>query len=141
MTVKRKCGISFWLAAIPLAAGAANSLKSFLIKQISECTTKPVYVTSTTGRATKGLKNKAKTSIYLRELVTATVLTRYFVCSKFCLKTLSVTRGVPLCFYAENGVQFFNCFCAVVVVGFVFAFAQICCKIIRLWHGRTIFKV
>ena len=36
-------------------------MKSFIIKQISECTTKPVYVTSTTGRATKGLKNKAKT--------------------------------------------------------------------------------
>ena len=59
MTVKRKCWISFWLAAIPLVAGAANSLQSFLIKQISECTTKPVYV-----RTTKGLKNKAKT-IYL----------------------------------------------------------------------------
>ena len=61
MTVKRKCWISFWLATIPLVAGAASSLKSFLIKQISECTTKTVYVTSTTGRATKGLKNKAKT--------------------------------------------------------------------------------
>ena len=87
MTVKRKCWISFWLATIPLVAGAASSLKSFLIKQISECTTKTVYVTSTTGRATKGLKNKAKT-IHL--------FARYFVCFKFCLKTL---RGptVSLC--------------------------------------------
>ena len=42
-------------------AGAAGSEKSFLIKQISECTTKMVYVTSTIGRAAKVLKNKAKT--------------------------------------------------------------------------------
>ena len=42
-------------------AGAAGSEKSFLIKQISECTTKTVYVTSTTGRAAKVLKNQAKT--------------------------------------------------------------------------------
>ena len=42
-------------------AGAAGSGKSFLIKQISECMTKTVYVTSTTGRAAKVLKNKAKT--------------------------------------------------------------------------------
>ena len=61
MTVKRKCWISFWLATKPSVAGAASSLKSFPIKQISECTTKTVYVTSTTRRATKGLKNKAKT--------------------------------------------------------------------------------
>ena len=61
MTVKRKCWISFWLATIHFVAGAASSFKSFLIKQISECTTKTVYVTSTTRRATKGLKNKAKT--------------------------------------------------------------------------------
>ena len=93
MTVKRKCWISFWLATIPLVVGAASSLKSFLIKQISECTTKTVYVTSTTGRATKGLKNKA------------TVQTRYFVCFKFCLKTLSVPKG-SYGFYAENGVEF-----------------------------------
>ena len=42
-------------------AGAAGSGKSFLIKQISECTTKKIYVTNTTGRAAKVLKNKAKT--------------------------------------------------------------------------------
>ena len=60
MTVKRKCHwISFWLATIPSVAGAASSLKSFLIKQIVY--DENVYVTSTTRRATKGLKNKAKT--------------------------------------------------------------------------------
>ena len=42
-------------------AGAAGSGKSFLIKQISECTTKKIYVTNTTGRAAKVLKNKIKT--------------------------------------------------------------------------------
>ena len=42
-------------------AGAAGSGKSFLIKQISECTTKTIDITSTTGRAAKLLKNKAKT--------------------------------------------------------------------------------
>ena len=43
-------------------AGAAGSWKSFLIKQISECTTKKIFVTNTTGRAAKVLKNiKAKT--------------------------------------------------------------------------------
>ena len=115
---------SFWLATIPLVAGAASSLKSFLIKQISECTTKTVYVTSTTGRATKGLKNKATVQ------TDATVQTRYFVCFKFSLKTLSVPKG-SYGFYAENGVEFsFICFCAAVVVGLVFAFVQICCKII-----------
>ena len=35
--------------------------KSCLIKQISECTTKNIYVTSTTGRTAKVLKSKAKT--------------------------------------------------------------------------------
>ena len=42
-------------------AGAAGSGKSFLIKQISECTPKKIYVTNTTGRAAKVLENKAKT--------------------------------------------------------------------------------
>ena len=42
-------------------AGAACSGRSFLIKQISECTTKKIYVTNTTGRSAKVLKNKAKT--------------------------------------------------------------------------------
>ena len=41
-------------------AGASGSGKSFVIKQISESTTK-IYVTNTTGRAAKVLKNKAKT--------------------------------------------------------------------------------
>ena len=50
--------MSFWLATILLLLGSG---KSFLIKQISECTTKTVYVTSTTGRAAKVLRNKAKT--------------------------------------------------------------------------------
>ena len=42
-------------------AGAADSGKSFLLNQVSEYVTKTVYVTSTTGRAAKVLKNKAKT--------------------------------------------------------------------------------
>ena len=42
-------------------AGAAGSGKSFLTKQISECTTNEIYATNTTGRAAKVLKNKAKT--------------------------------------------------------------------------------
>ena len=42
-------------------AGAAGSEKSFLINQISECTTKKIYVTNTTGREAKVLKNKPKT--------------------------------------------------------------------------------
>ena len=42
-------------------AEAAGSGKSFLLNQISACATKIVYVTSTTGRAAKVLKNKAKT--------------------------------------------------------------------------------
>ena len=41
-------------------AGAAGSGKSFLTTQISECTTKKICVTNTTGRAAKVLKNKAK---------------------------------------------------------------------------------
>ena len=53
-------------------------------------------------------------------------------------ENLKRCKGVLLCFYAENGVEFlivfvqlvFFFFCAAVVVGFVFAFAQICCKII-----------
>ena len=42
-------------------AGAAGSGKSFLLNQISECATKTAYVTSTTGRTAKVLKNKVKT--------------------------------------------------------------------------------
>ena len=42
-------------------AGAAGSGKSFLIKQISECMTKKISVTNTTGHVEKALKNKAKT--------------------------------------------------------------------------------
>ena len=106
MTVKRKCWISFWLATIPLVAGAASILKSFLIKQISECTTKTVYATSTTGRATRGLKNKAKT-IHLF----AGIGDRYFPKELFCVfqvlsENLKRCKGVVLCFYVENGVEF-----------------------------------
>ena len=61
LTVKRKCWMSFLARHNTFIAGAAGSEKSFLIKQISECTTKMVHVTSTTGRTTKVLKNKAKT--------------------------------------------------------------------------------
>ena len=65
-------------------AGAAGSGKSFLIKQISECTTTKIYVTNTTGRAAKVLKKiKPKQSIHLRKLVTATKLKRYVVCFMF----------------------------------------------------------
>ena len=67
-------------------AGAAGSGKSFLIKQISECTTKKIYVTNTTGRAAKVFKKiKLKQSIHLRILVTATNLKRYVVCFMFCV--------------------------------------------------------
>ena len=56
-------------------AGAAGSGKSFLIKQISDCTTKKIYVINTTGRAAKVFqKIKPKQSIHLRKLVTATKL-------------------------------------------------------------------
>ena len=66
--------------------GAASSEKSFLIRQISECTTKMVYVTSTTGRAAKVLRKiKPKQSILLRELVTATNLKGYVVCFMSCV--------------------------------------------------------
>ena len=107
MTVKRKCWISFWLATIPIVAGAGSSLKSFLIKQISECTTKTVYVKSTTGRATwKGLKNKAKT-IHLF----AGIGDRHGPDEVFCVfqvlsENLKRCKGVLLCFYAENGLEF-----------------------------------
>ena len=106
MTVKRKCCISFCLATIPLVAGAASSLKSFLIKQISECTTKTVYITSTTGRVTKGLKNKAKT-IHLF----AGIGDRHGPNEVSCVfqvlsENLKRCKGVLLCFYAENGVEF-----------------------------------
>ena len=67
------------------SAGAAGSGKSFLIKQISECTTKKIYLTNTTGRAAKVLKIKPKQSIHLRKLVTATNLKRYVVCFMFCV--------------------------------------------------------
>ena len=53
--------MSFLACHNAFIAGAAGSGKSFPIKQISECTTKKIYVTSTTGRAAKVLKNKAKT--------------------------------------------------------------------------------
>ena len=53
--------MSFLVRHNAFIAGAACSGKSFLIKQISECTTKMIYVTNTTGRAAKVLKNKAKT--------------------------------------------------------------------------------
>ena len=42
-------------------AEAAGSGMFFLIKQKFQCTTKTVYVTSTTGPAAEVLKNKAKT--------------------------------------------------------------------------------
>ena len=67
-------------------AGAAGRGKSFLVKQISECTTKKIYVTNTTGRAAKVFKKiKPKQSIHLRKLVTATKLKRYVVCFMFCV--------------------------------------------------------
>ena len=78
--------MSFLARHNALIAGGAHSGKSFLIKQISECTTKKIYVTNTTGRAAKVLKNiKPKQSIHLRQLVTATNLKRYVVCFMFCV--------------------------------------------------------
>ena len=61
LTVKRKRWMSFLAGHNTFIAGAAGSGKSFLIKQISECTTKTIYVTNTAGRAAQVLKNKAKT--------------------------------------------------------------------------------
>ena len=67
-------------------AGAAGSGKSFLIKQISECTTKKIYVTNPTGRAAKVLKRiRPKQSIHLRKLVTSTKFKKYVVCFMFCV--------------------------------------------------------
>ena len=67
-------------------AGAAGSGKSFLIKQISECTTKKIYVTKTTGRAAKVFKKiKPKQSTHLWILVIATKLKRYVVYFMFCV--------------------------------------------------------
>ena len=51
----------YWVKAQVGGISPAGSGKSFLIKQISACTTKNIYVTNTTGRAAKALKNKAKT--------------------------------------------------------------------------------
>ena len=76
-------------------ARAAGSEKSFLIKQISECTTKKIYVTNTTGRAAKVLKNNAK-SILLRELATATNLKEYVVCFMSCVGVFFV------CLFQKN---------------------------------------
>ena len=56
-------------------AGAAGSGKSFLIKQISECTTKRIYVTNMTGRAAKVLKNKTKT---IHSFASGLLFTSYF---------------------------------------------------------------
>ena len=53
--------MSFLARHNAFTAGAAGSWKSLLIKQISERTTKKIYVTNTTGRAAKVLKNKIKT--------------------------------------------------------------------------------
>ena len=53
--------MSFLVRHNAFIAGVAGSGKCFLIRQISECTTKEIYVTNTTGRAAKVLKNKAKT--------------------------------------------------------------------------------
>ena len=104
MTVKRKCWISFWLATIPLVAGAASS--SFLIKQISECTTKTVYVTSTTGRRTKGLKNKAKTMHLFAGIGDCHGPNEVFCVFQVLSENLKRCKEVLLCFYAENGVEF-----------------------------------
>ena len=53
--------MSFLVRHNAFIAGVAGSGKSFLIRQISKCTTKKIYVTSTTGRAAKVFKTKAKT--------------------------------------------------------------------------------
>ena len=106
MTVERKCWISFWLATIPSVAGAASSLKSSLIKQISECTTKTVYVTSTTGRATRGLKYKAKTIHLFAGIGDRHGLNEVFCVFQVLSENLKRCKGVLLCFYAENRVEF-----------------------------------
>ena len=58
LTVKWKCWMSFLAGHNAFIAGAAVSGKSFIIKQISECTTKKIYViyvTNKIGRAAKVL--------------------------------------------------------------------------------------
>ena len=60
LTVKRNCWMSILARHNAFIARASGSGKSFLIKQISESTTK-IYVGNTTGHAAKVLKNKAKT--------------------------------------------------------------------------------
>ena len=86
LTVKRKCWMSYLAHHNTFIAGAAGSGKSFVIKQISDCTTKKIFVTNTTGRAAKVFKKiRPKQSIHLRKLVTATNLKRYVVCFIFCV--------------------------------------------------------
>ena len=60
--------MSFLARHNAFVAGAAGSGKSFLIKQNSECATKKIYATNTTGRAAKVLKNKAKTIYSFAEI-------------------------------------------------------------------------
>ena len=76
----------YWVKAQVGGISPAGSGKSFLIKQISACTTKNIYVTNTTGRAAKALKNKSKTIHSFAEIGDChEPLKRYVVCFMFCV--------------------------------------------------------
>ena len=72
----------------------------------SECTTKTVYVTSTSGCAKKGLKNKAKTIHLFAGIGGCHGPNEVFCALQVLSQNLKRCKGVLLCFYAENGVEF-----------------------------------
>ena len=65
-----------------------------------------VYVTSTTRRATKGLKNKAKTIHLFAGTGDCHGPNKVFCVFQVLSEHLKRWKGVLLCFYAENGVEF-----------------------------------
>ena len=65
-----------------------------------------VYVTSTTRRATKGLKNKAKTIHLFAGIGDCHGPNKVFCVFQVSSENLKRWKGVLLCFYAENGAEF-----------------------------------
>ena len=65
-----------------------------------------VYVTSTTKRATKGLKNKAKTIHLFAGISDCHGPNKVFCVFQVLSENLKRWKGVLLCFYAENGEEF-----------------------------------
>ena len=111
--------------------GAVSSLKSFLMKQISECTTKTVHVTSTTGRATKGLKNKAKTIHLFAGIGDCHGPNEVFCVFQVLSENLKRCKGVLLCFYAENGVEFLIVFVQLLQLGSFLHLLRFAVKLFR----------